>query len=77
MIVGNDKGDHFRFGSVFIKKDNKTEILKKTRPVSVRFIFLGPKPVQTGLARFFRFGSVFCQFGSVFFDLGSVQFFQF
>jgi hypothetical protein len=53
MIVANDKGDHFRFGSVFIKKDNKTEILKKTRPVSVRFIFLGPKPVQTGLARFF------------------------
>jgi len=79
MIVANDKGDHFRFGSVFIKKDNKTEILKKTRPVSVRFIFLGPKPVQTGLARFFpvwlgflpvwlgffRFG-----FGSVFSVLG-------
>jgi hypothetical protein len=74
MIVANDKGDHFRFVSVFIKKDNKTEILKKTRPVSVRFIFLGPKPVQTGLARFFpvwlgffglaRFFSV--RFGSVF-----------
>ena len=67
MIVANDKGDHFRFGSVFIKKDNKTEILKKTRPVSVRFdsVFLGPKPVQTGLARFFRF-----EFGSVFSVLG-------
>jgi hypothetical protein len=36
-------------------------------------IFLGQKPVQTGLARFFRFGSVFSvlarffRFGSVFF----------
>jgi ABC-type sulfate transport system permease subunit len=27
--------------------------------VSVRFGFLGQKPVQTGLARFFSFGSVF------------------
>jgi hypothetical protein len=72
------RGDHFRFGSVFIKKSNQTEIFffKKTetgsnRPVSVRFVFLGQKPVQTALARFFWFGSVFpvfCrfQFGSVF-----------
>jgi hypothetical protein len=61
------RGDHFRFGSVFIKKSNQTEIFffeKKNqnrtetgsnRPVSVRFgsVFLGQKPVQTG------FGSVF------------------
>jgi hypothetical protein len=45
-------------------------------------VFLGQKPVQTGLARFFRFwlgflgfGSVFSGFGSVFFDLA--WFFQF
>jgi len=68
-----------RFGSVFIKKSNQTEFIfkkKKTetgsnRPVSVRFGFLEKKPVQTGLARFFRFGSVFfgffsVRFGSVF-----------
>jgi hypothetical protein len=59
-----------RFGSVrfgfykktdffFIKKNrNRTEI-GSNRPVSVRFGFLEKKPVQTGLARFFRFGSVF------------------
>jgi hypothetical protein len=77
------RGDHFQFGSVFIKKSNQTEIfLKKNRnwvkPTgfnSVRFGFLGKKPVQTGfglvfpvLARFFscffrfRFGSVFSVF---------------
>jgi hypothetical protein len=37
---------------------------------SVRFGFLGKKPVQTGLARFFRFGSGFFSFGSVFSVLG-------
>jgi len=36
----------------FIK--NKTET-GSNRPVSVRFGFLEQKPVQTGLARFFRF----------------------
>jgi len=69
-----------RFGSVFIKNSNQTEIfffLKKTEteptPVqtdrfrfgSVRFGFLEKKPVQTGLARFFRFGLVLARFGSV------------
>jgi len=65
MIVANDRGDHFRFSSVFIKKDNKTEILKKNRPVgSVHFF-----RTKTGSNRFgsvflvwlgfFRFGSVF------------------
>jgi hypothetical protein len=53
-------------------KKKKTEI-GSNRPVSVRFGFLGQKPVQTGLAWFFRFGSVFSvlarffRFGSVFF----------
>ena len=68
-IVG--RGDHFRFGSVFFKKNNHTEIFffKKTetgsnRPLSVRFGFLEQKPVQTGLARFF---SDFARFFSSFF----------
>jgi hypothetical protein len=57
------------FGLIFIKKINKLKfILKKTetgsnRPVSVWFGFLGQKLVQTGLARFFRVGSVFFRFG--------------
>ena len=58
------RGDHFRFGSVFIKKSNQTKkknFEKKTetgsnRPVLVRFGFLWQKPVQTG------FGSVFSVF---------------
>jgi hypothetical protein len=62
---------------VFIKKITKPKLFKKkteTEPKPVqtdqfRFGFFGQKPVQTGLARFFRFGSVFfCffLFGSVF-----------
>jgi len=45
------RSDHFRFGSVFIKKNNQTEFffLKKKTETE-------PKPGQTGL---FRFGSVF------------------
>jgi hypothetical protein len=53
----------------------------------VRFGFLGQKPVQTGLARFFRFWLGFLGFGSVFsvwlgffwffVGFGSVQFFWF
>jgi hypothetical protein len=71
-----DRGDHFRFGLVFIKKSNQTDFFflkQKTetgsnRPVSDRFgsVFLGKKPVQTGLARFFRFWLSFLGFGSVF-----------
>ena len=63
--------DHFQFGSVFIKKSNQTEFFffktetGSNRPVSVRFGFLGQKPVQTGLARFFRFWLGFSGFGSV------------
>jgi hypothetical protein len=81
-------------GSVFIKKITKPNLKKKqnrtetgsNRLVSVRFGFLEQKPVQTGLTRVFRFGSVFFglarffRFGSVFsgffpFGFGSVQFF--
>jgi hypothetical protein len=71
--------DHFLFGSVFIKKNNQTEIFFKknteTKPKPVqtdwfRFGFLGQKSVQTGLARFFpvwlEFFPVWVQFGSVF-----------
>ena len=86
MILARD--DHFRFGSVFIKKSNQTEFFfeKKNRnrtetgsnqPVSVRFGFLGKKLVQTGLARFFSVWLGFFGFGSVFFrffvGFGSVR----
>jgi hypothetical protein len=69
------RGDHFRFGSVFIKKNNQTEIFflkKKPKPnrnrvkptgfnlVSVRFGFFRQK---TGLARFFSIFSVSVRFG--------------
>jgi hypothetical protein len=63
------RGDHFRFGSVFIKKVTKPKFKKKTetgsnRPVSVWFGFLGQKLVQTGLTRFFlQFFSVWVWFG--------------
>ena len=50
--------------------EKKTET-GSNRPVSVRFGFLWQKPVQTGLARFLGFGSVFSGFGS-FFRFGSV-----
>jgi len=94
------RGDHFRFGSVrflskkvtkpkffFLKKKPKPNRnrVKPTGFGSVRFGFLGQKPVQTGLARFFQFWLGFLGFGSVFFGLarffwfGSVlaRFFQF
>jgi hypothetical protein len=54
----------------FLKKKTET---RSNRPVSVRFGFLGQKPVWLGFssfARFSRFGSVFFRFfvgfGSVF-----------
>jgi len=82
------RGDHFRFGSVFINKSNQTEIFffwKKNRnrtetgsnrPVSVRF-FYGKnrfKPVWLG---FLGFGSVFLVwlgFFRFFVGFGSVRF---
>jgi len=74
------------FGSVrfLSKKSNQIEIIffwKKNRnrtetgsnrPVSVRFGFLGKKPVQIGLARFFRFWLGFFQFWLGFFRFGSI-----
>jgi hypothetical protein len=72
-------------------KPNRNRV-KPTGFGSVWFGFLGKKPVQTGLARFFRFwlgffglaqffrfGSVLARFFPVFcrFWFGSVQFFQF
>jgi hypothetical protein len=44
-----------------LKKIIKSIFFKKPKPVQTdqfRFSFLGQKPVQTGLARFFQFGSV-------------------
>ena len=78
------RGDHFRFGLVFIKKSNQTDLFffekkNETEPKPgqtdwFRFgsVFLGKKPVQTGLARFFRFWLGFFRFGSVL-----ARFFQF
>jgi hypothetical protein len=73
------RGDHFRFGSVFIKKSNQTEFfLKKTETE--------PKPGQTdwfrcGSIRFFRAKTDSNRFGSVFsvlarFLLGLARFFS-
>jgi len=51
VVKRMSRGDHFQFGLIFIKKNNQTEIKKKktetgsNRPVSVRFGFLGQKPV--------------------------------
>jgi len=81
-MVGGDniRGDHFRFGLVFIKKSNQTEIFFKknrnrtetgsNRPVSV---FLGQKPVQTDLAQFSLFFLVLAWFFR--FWLGLARFF--
>jgi hypothetical protein len=71
---------------VFIKQKVTKSIFKKKipkpKPVQTgrfRFgsVFLGQKPVQTGLDRFFQFGSVFSVwlgFFPVFSGLGSVRF---
>jgi len=69
------RGDHFRFGSVFIKKSNQTEIFffeKKTetesnRSVSVRFFWAKTGSNRFGsvflvLARFSRFFPVLARF---------------
>jgi len=74
------RGDHFRFRSIFINK-KITKSIKKNRNrtktgsnrlVSVRFGFLGQKPVQTGLSWFFSgLARVFL------FGFGSVRFFRF
>jgi hypothetical protein len=56
-----NRGDHFRFGSVLIKKSNQTEIFffeKKNRN--------RVKPTGFGSVRFFRAKTSSNQFGSVF-----------
>jgi hypothetical protein len=66
--------NYFWFGLVFIKKKITKPKLKKPKPVQTdrfRFGFLGQKPAQTGLARFFRFWLGFFSFGSVFSWFGS------
>jgi hypothetical protein len=69
------KGDHYRFGLVFIKKSNQTGFLKKrTRTDSNRQVSVWFGSV------FFRFGYVFSQFSLIvfhFFGLGSIRFFFF
>jgi len=65
------RGNYFWFGSVFIKKNNQTEIFfKKNRnqfkPTGFGSVFW----TKTGSNQFcsvFWFGSVFCRFGSGFF----------
>jgi hypothetical protein len=69
------RGDHFQFGSIFIKKSNQTEFffLKKkteTEPKPgqtgrFRFGFLGQKPVWLGFCSVF---SVLARFFSVWLD---------
>jgi len=67
------KGDHFRFDSVFIKKITKPNFfLKKPKSNQNQLKFFRTKPVQTGLAWFFRFDLVFYRFSLVFFGLSSV-----
>jgi hypothetical protein len=67
------RGDHFRFGSIFIKKNNETEILKKKtetsshRLVSVRFF-----RTKTGSNRFGLVFSVLARFFA-----GLARFFRF
>jgi len=73
--------DYFRFGSVFIKKSNQTEIIIKKKTETE------PKPSQTDRFRFGffrgktgsnRFGSVLARFsGLARFFLVSVRFFWF
>jgi len=63
LQCGGARGDHFQFGSVFIKKNNQTGYLKKNqnrfKPTGLGSLILEQKSVQTGLAWFFQFDSVF------------------
>jgi hypothetical protein len=71
------RGDYFRFDLVFIKKNNQIEFFLKKKnqnrfkPTgfgSVRFSFLGQKPVQLGFSWFGLVFSVFCRFWLGFFS---------
>ena len=57
----------------FFKKKSKPN-RNRVKPTGFGSVFLGQKPVQTGLARFFRFWLGFLGFGSVFSGFGSVFF---
>jgi hypothetical protein len=80
--VHTSRGWFFLFGLVFIKKTIKLKFKKKMKinwnrfkPIGFGSVqFFWTKPVQTGFARFFRFGSVFSGF---LFGFGSVRFFRF
>jgi len=70
------------FWLVFIyKKSNQTVFFflnqNRFKPTGFGSVFLEQNPIQTGLAWFFRFDSVFYRFGSFFFGLGWVRFFRF
>jgi len=52
----------------FFWKKNRNRV----KPTGFGSVFLGQKPAQTGLARFFQFWLGFLGFGSVFFLFGSV-----
>jgi hypothetical protein len=54
-----------------LKKKTKPN-RNRVKPTGFGSDFLGQKPVQTGLARFFRFWLGFLGFGSVFSGFGSV-----
>jgi len=73
---GPSKGDHFRFGSVFIKKINQTKTdSNRLILVELGSVFLEQKPVQTSFGSvFFRFGSVFFWFFSIWVQFGFFSF---
>jgi hypothetical protein len=72
-----DRGDHFLFGSIFIKKISKPEFfsLKKTETDSNWFDSIFSVWLDFfGLAWFFQFGSVFFWFLSVWVRFGFFSF---
>ena len=83
FLLESGRGDHFRFGSVFIKKSNQTEIFffeKKPKPNRNRVKPTGFGSVRFGFCRektcSNRFGSVFpvwLGFGSVWLGFLSVS----
>jgi hypothetical protein len=83
--VKQTRGDHFRFDSVFIKKNNQTEFFFKKnqnrfKPTGFGFVWFGFleqkqfKPVWLG---FFGLAQFWLGFFSIFFGWGSVRFFRF
>jgi len=85
LLEGEIRRDYFRF-DFYLKKITKLKLFLKTkpnqteadsnRPDSIQFGFLGQKPVQTDLAQFFQFDSVFSNLSSVrfgFFDFRLIK----